>query len=200
MTAPLVLTPGASTAVVLRNSLAGGLRGGLLTAVGTNGGSACYGLVTAFGLGLALQRWPSVWLALRVAGIAYLAWLGAQSLRRAAFPSALRTPAAVALGPPAGETWHRPLAQGFLTNALNPFLATFYLVVLPQFIPAGAPFAPSALALTAIHVAMAGAWHVTWAIAGRTLARTLSSGRARQALEGVTGLALLALAARMLRG
>jgi threonine/homoserine/homoserine lactone efflux protein len=199
ITAPLVLTPGASTAVVLRNSLAGGLRAGLLTAVGTNSGSACYGLLSAVGLGLALQRWPSAWLALRVAGVAYLAWLGAQSLRRAAFPPPPRAMVAMP-GRAVAGAWHRPLVQGFATNVLNPFLATFYLVVLPQFIPAGAPIARGVLVLTAIHVSMASAWHITWAAAGGTLARTLSGGRPRQALDAVTGLALLAFAVRMIRG
>ncbi len=55
VTVPLVLTPGASTAVVLRNSLAGGTRAGLETAVGANAGSLCYGLLCAFGFALALR-------------------------------------------------------------------------------------------------------------------------------------------------
>ena len=65
VTLPLVLTPGASTAVVLRNSLAGGMRAGVATAIGVNSGSICYGLLTAFGFALALQRWPAAWVALR---------------------------------------------------------------------------------------------------------------------------------------
>ena len=59
---PLVLVPGVSTAVVLRNSIAGGVRAGLETAVGVNAGSFCYGLLSAFGVALAIQRWPPVWL------------------------------------------------------------------------------------------------------------------------------------------
>src|SRR5262245_39594071 len=86
VTVPLVLTPGASTAVVLRNSLEGGTRAGLATAIGANIGSLCYGVLCAFGFALALSRWPIVWLILRIAGISYLAWLGLQSLRRAIAP------------------------------------------------------------------------------------------------------------------
>src|SRR6186997_2336268 len=83
VTVPLVATPGASTAVVLRNSLAGGIRSGIATAIGANAGSICYGLLTAFGVAVVLQRWPLVWTLLRVAGTAYLAWLGVRSLRLA---------------------------------------------------------------------------------------------------------------------
>ena len=46
---PVVATPGVSTAVVLRNSIAGGVRSGVATALGANAGSIAYGLLTAFG-------------------------------------------------------------------------------------------------------------------------------------------------------
>src|SRR4051812_37251441 len=80
---PFVATPGASTAVVLRNSVAGGVRAGVATAAGVNIGSLAYGLVTAFGVSVALQRWPDVWIGLRLVGVGYLAWLGVRSLWRA---------------------------------------------------------------------------------------------------------------------
>jgi len=151
VTVPLVLTPGASTAVVLRNSLSGGVRAGLVTAVGVNAGSLCYGLLTAFGFALMLQRWPSAWTVLRAGGVVYLAWLGLQSLRRAASPSRA---AALGSGPTVVRGDWMNLSEGFVTNALNPAIATFYLVLLPQFIPRGAPVAQSALLLTAIHIAL----------------------------------------------
>ena len=193
----LVLTPGASTAVVLRNSLSGGTRAGVFTAVGVNSGSLCYGLLTAFGFAVALHRWPSAWAALRVAGVVYLTWLGVASLRRAAAPRAALAPG-IERPPTQGTRTH--LYEGFVTNALNPAIATFYLVLLPQFIPRGVPVARSALLLTAIHIALAGTWYVTWATAGGTLSRVLSGGRPRQALEAITGLALLGLAVKMALG
>jgi threonine/homoserine/homoserine lactone efflux protein len=194
---PLVLTPGASTAVVLRNSLVGGTRAGLATAVGANSGSICYGLLSAFGLALALQRWPAAWVALRVAGVIYMGWLGLQSLARAlddSRPHAMK----IAAGVEQRTLW-KSLTEGFATNALNPAIATFYLVLLPQFIPRGAPVIRSALLLTAIHVALAAAWHVTWAAAGGTLSRALSAPRPRSLLQAITGIALLALALKIAR-
>lgn len=197
VTLPLVLTPGASTAVVLRNSIGGGVRVGLLTTIGTNSGSLAYGLLSAFGFAVVLQRWPASWLVLRVGGAAYLAWLGVHSLWRAAAP---RTPVARTAASPRGAGVWRPVYEGFVTNALNPSVETFYLVLLPQFIPAGAPVTRSVLLLTAIHISLAAAWHVTWAAAGGTLARTLSGGGPRQVLEAVSGFALLALAGRIAFG
>ncbi len=194
VTAPLVLTPGVSTAVVLRNSIAGGVRAGLATAVGVNAGSFCYGMLTAFGFALALQRWPAVWGLLRVVGVLYLGWLGVKSLRRARSPMpVVDMSQRVAVS----RTVWTSVYEGFLTNALNPAIPTFYFVLVPQFIPHGAPLASTALFLSVIHVCFAGLWHVAWAAAGGALTRTLAVGRRRQVLEAATGAALLALAVRM---
>jgi threonine/homoserine/homoserine lactone efflux protein len=190
VTAPLVVAPGASTAVVLRNSISSGTRGGILTAIGANSGSVCYGLLTAFGFAAALSRWPSVWLVLRWAGVAYLTYLGVQSLWRAFHPR--RAAAATAPDPPRSD--RQTFTSGFLTNVLNPSLTAFYLIVVPQFIPRSAPFARSAMLLTVTHVSMALSWHCAWALAGATLARALSRPRPRQILHALTGVALLALA------
>jgi len=190
VTAPLVLSPGPSTAVVLRNSIAAGARGGFFTTLGANSGSAGYGLLVAFGFAAALQRWPSVWLVLRWGGVAYLAWLGVASLRRA-----FETRGAI--GPTGGEpprAWWQSFGSGFVTNVLNPSLAAFYLIVLPQFIPRDSPVTQDVLILTAIHVGMAFSWHMAWALAGATLARVLSRRRPRQVLDVATGVALLILA------
>jgi len=189
VTAPLVLSPGPSTAVVLRNSMAGGARAGLLTAVGANSGSLCYGLLTALGFAATLQRWPSAWLVLRWTGVAYLSWLGLLSLHRA-----LRAHQPIAAGQvDSTRDWWSAVSTGFLTNILNPSLAAFYLIVLPQFVPRDAPFVRGALTLTAIHIVMAGSWHTAWALAGGTLARVLSRQRPRQILDVLTALALLGL-------
>ena len=89
------------------------------------------------------------------------------------------------------------LKDGFITNVTNPALATFYFIVLPQFIPARAPIVSSALILTAVHISLAVSWHAVWAAAGGTLAVALGAGRPRQILDLATGVALLALAARL---
>ena len=192
---PLVATPGASTAVVLRNALAGGVRSGAATAIGANAGSICYGLLVASGLSVALQRWPAVWIALRIAGTGYLAWLGIRSLARA---WTYRQPAAGVLASAERPPLARSVCEGFVTNVLNPSLATFYLLILPQFIPRGAPFAASALTLTAIHVGLAVTWHMVWAAAGGTLAEALGRTTPRRILEAISGAALLGLALKLL--
>jgi threonine/homoserine/homoserine lactone efflux protein len=198
ITIPLILTPGVSTAVVLRNSLAGGTRAGVQTAVGMASASFCYGLLTAFGFALALRRWPWAWTAIQVGGALYLGRLAAQSLRRAATG---RTPvlqagrAAATGAEPDG--FLRNAYEGFITNGLNPAIATFYVAIVPQFVPAGAPIVKTTLLLTAIHVALAATWHVTWAVAGGTLSHLLSGKRPRRTLEALAGITLAVLAIRL---
>ena len=201
VTVPLVLTPGASTAVVLKNSIAGGMRAGVQTAIGINAGTFVYGLLTAFGVALVLQQWPSLWGALRAGGTLYLAWLGLGSIRHAfgthvpdqRFETGTRAPA---LSP--ARTQH--IREGFVTNLLNPAIATFYFVIVPQFVPRDVPTARSVLVLCAVHIAIALSWHLVWAAAGGTLARTLASGRPRRALDLAAGIALLALSVRLALG
>ena len=193
ITVPLVLSPGATTAVVLRNSIGGGARAGVFTAAGANAASCGYGVLTAFGFAAAVQRWPSVWLALRWGGVAYLSWLGIRSLAAAFRRRSAKGPS----GGVVRGTARHSLASGFLTNALNPSLMAFYLVIVPQFIPRSEPFASSAMTLTAIHVSLAFPWHTAWAVAGGTLARVLSRPRPRQVLDIVAGVALIGLAVKL---
>ena len=199
MTVPFVLTPGVSTAVVLRNSLSGGVRAGIHTAAGVNSGSVVYGLVSAFGLAFALRRWPSAWMVLRVSGAAFMLWLGLRSLY-AAFRRE-RSRRFVAPDVPTQERSSRQhLLEGFLTNFLNPAIASFYLIVMPQFAPRQLPFVRSVLILTAIHVSLAFSWHIVWAVTGGTMAPILARGWPRRLLDTAAGLALVLLALRMLSG
>lgn len=191
---PFVMSPGASTALVLRNSVAGGVRAGIETAVGVNAGSAVYGLLTALGIAVLLRQWPVAWMLLRIGGCGYLAWLGLKSLHQAIRG---RAHVAAAAAGPRRKLLRHNLSEGFITNLLNPSIAAFYLLIVPQFVPRGAAVAASILTLTAVHVSAAATWHATWATAGGTLARTLGRSGPRRVLEGITGTVLLAIAAKI---
>jgi threonine/homoserine/homoserine lactone efflux protein len=91
-----------------------------------------------------------------------------------------------------------PFFEGFLVNSLNPPVATFYLLILPQFVPPGGDVIRATLVLTAVHVSMALSWHVAWAVAGAALAARLREGRPRATLEMITGAALTALGVAIL--
>jgi threonine/homoserine/homoserine lactone efflux protein len=195
----LVITPGSTTAVVVRNTLTGGRTAGLAAAAGAAVGNTSHATAAGLGLGLVFARWPLALVALRVAGAAYLAWLGVSSLYRVARFADGGLPL-VSNGPaPSLEPGQRRASfrQGFTVNILNPAIATFYLVVVPSFLPHAAPRWYFAF-LAAMHVALALICHGFWAIALDQVRRLFSRPAARRLLEAATGVALIALAVRVL--
>lgn len=187
----LVVTPGATTAVVVRHTLDAGHRGGLAAAAGAALGNSTHAAAAAGGLALLLQQAPSVLGAMQVAGAAFLGWLGLRSLLQA------RRASGWTVAAPADPRRRSGVADGFVVNLLNPSILTFYLVIVPGFIrPPGGVRAFALLA--AIHVGLAFACHLVWALAFDRLRGWLARPRARQTLDAAAGLALIALAAAML--
>ena len=136
----LVITPGATTAVVIRSALAGGSRAGIATAAGAALANSTHALAAGVGLSLLLQRWPSILLALRLGGACYLVWLAVASFRRV-----WRQPPASLPGGDASDARDGPgFRQGVIVNLLNPPIITFYLV-LPTFLRPSAGLAAFAV-------------------------------------------------------
>jgi threonine/homoserine/homoserine lactone efflux protein len=194
-----------STAVVLRTGVTRGTAAAIVTAAGLNASSLTYGLTAALGLPAVAQRWPIVLVVLRYAGGAYLLWMGASatvrgvSRFRGASRSSRERPAGDgAFGDLARADNARLFVEGYIANTLNPPIAAFYFLILPQFVPPGDAAVRSTLVLTLIHVSMAATWHVAWAIAGGALAAWLIAGRPRASLEIATGVALSVLALAIL--
>lgn len=151
----MTISPGADTFLVLRNTLRGGRSDGWATVAGICCGLFIHALLSALGVSAILAHSASAFLALKVAGAAYLAWLGIQSLRTAAHGSGKTAPAAIA---PSRVAATRSFREGFLTNLLNPKVIVFYLALLPQFISPGDAVLPKSLLLTAIHFAEGILW------------------------------------------
>ncbi len=80
----LVLTPGADFALIVRNSLSGGRRHGAMTTFGVSSAAALQGLLVTIGVAGVIVRVQPVFLAIKWAGVAYLAWLAFSLLRSAA--------------------------------------------------------------------------------------------------------------------
>ena len=196
-TAILVLTPGSTTAVVVRNALAGGTKAGLAAAVGAAVGNTSHATAAGLGLAVVFSRSPWALTAIRFAGAAFLAWLGMRSVYRVWRHADGGIPLLTESSTADTRSHHGSFRQGLAVNLLNPAIATFYLVVLPSFLRAGAPRSYFAL-LAAVHIVMALICHGAWVIAFEQLRRLLRPAAARRALEAATGLALIALALRVI--
>ena len=194
----LAVTPGSTTAVVVRNTLAGGRLAGFATAAGAALGNTSQATAAGLGLAVLFARFPSAIVVLRVCGAAYLAWLGVSGIWRVArgHEGTLRVLAAGDRVVPNDER-RAGFRQGLTVNLLNPAISTFYLVVVPSFLPAGAPRWYYAL-LAAMHVAIAFACHGVWALAFDRLREFFRVPAARRTLEAATGVAMIGLAVRVL--
>lgn len=140
----LNLTPGPDMLYVLANGLARGARGGALAALGISAGCVVHAVAAVAGLTALAATVPAALTAIKLVGAAYLIWLGIDAWRH---PPALDPGKA-----PAGDTL-RIFRQGFVTNALNPKVALFFLAFLPQFVSAtGWPAPVQILTLGALFI------------------------------------------------
>lgn len=189
----VTLAPGPDNLMVLGQSLARGRLAGFGLALGCALGCFTHTLWAALGVSAALASSPTAFLVLKLAGAAWLAWLGWQALRNAAAP---RLEAAAAR--PA-EPWLRYLRRGFVANALNPKVALFFLAFLPQFVrPEAGAATLQMVALGAVFAAQTvlvfGAIALAAGSVGRVLARRPAAGAW---LDRGAGLIFLGLALRL---
>jgi threonine/homoserine/homoserine lactone efflux protein len=182
--------------VVVRNTLAGGHRAGLFTALGAALANSTHATLAGLGLWVLVGRWPALLDGMRVASAAYLAWLGFRSLIRV-WPRA-RPPhgSAPAVARPLVPR-RSSLVEGLAVNLLNPAIISFYLAVVPTFLPPSPPRGYFAL-LAASHVGMALACHAGWAYAFHTLRQIFARAVVQRTLELVTAAAMLWLSWRVL--
>jgi threonine/homoserine/homoserine lactone efflux protein len=179
LAALLSLSPGPDDVLVIGSTVRGGPRCGLATAAGVAAGSLVWGLATGIGLAGALSSAPVFYDGVRYAGAAYLVALGAGPLLaplvhrvRATVPAAAGTTTAgtstagtTAAGTTTAgtttagrSTLRGSFAAGLLSDVLNPKIGLFYLALVPQFVPVGAPVFWYCLLLSAIDIAVALAW------------------------------------------
>ncbi|HEV7992447.1 MAG TPA: LysE family translocator [Gemmatimonadaceae bacterium] len=186
----LAMIPGADTALVTRNALALGLREARWTILGICTGCVLHATASALGLSAILATSARAYDAVKLAGAAYLIWIGVQSIRGASGPTTPTTDVKFTRGA-------HPFMQGFLTNVLNPKVALFYLTFLPQFIPAGAPVLRTSLLLAMVHNVLGFAWLSLYARFVDRLRGALTRPMVKAWLERVTGGALVLLGARL---
>lgn len=132
LTLTILIIPGPDVLFVMARALGQGTRAGLLSVVGIGAGVLVHTALAAFGLSRLFLHVPAAYEIVRYAGIAYLIYLAIRILReRRSFQADDASPAR---DPPA-----RLVRQAFLTNLLNPKAALFFVAILPQMVPGGAP-------------------------------------------------------------
>jgi threonine/homoserine/homoserine lactone efflux protein len=191
----VIVTPGQDTALTIRNTLLGGRRAGLATALGVAVGQSTWTVATSVGLTAILVASEPAFVALRLGGSAYLVWLGLQSIRAGLRPAAGRLHDPV--GTPQPGSMRRAWRQGVLSSLGNPKLAVFFSSLLPQFAPPGSAALETMLALGAVFVAMTVAWLSFYAAVTARAGDLLRRGPVRRLVDGVMGAVLVLFGGRL---
>lgn len=170
----LNLTPGPDVLYIVTNSLRSGVKAGVVAALGINAGCFIHIFAAALGVSALLAASAVAFTALKWLGAAYLVWIGAKLLVARA-PDPGQDLRAIALSQPAV-----PLSSvffgGFLTNALNPKVAIFFLAFVPQFIAPDADHKALAFIelgslfnVNSVFVNMGWAWAAAWMATRRSV-------------------------------
>jgi threonine/homoserine/homoserine lactone efflux protein len=186
----VIVTPGQDTVLTVRNTLLGGRRGGVFTALGVSTGQACWTVAASAGVAALLQASELAFAAVKLVGAAYLVLLGLQALRDALRLRPRGVPEETAprgLAPPAA------FRQGLLSNLGNPKMAIFFTSLLPQF---GSSFG-ALLALGLVFCSLTLVWLTSYAAAAAKAGDVLRRSGVRRALDGVAGAVLVAFGLRL---
>ncbi|MGQ0709394.1 MAG: LysE family translocator [Rhodoferax sp.] len=185
-------TPGPNMLLIMTVSARHGMRVAVAAMAGCMTALVLMLGISAAGLGTLLHTFPAVFDTLRLAGAAYLAYLGVQCWRtrvgEAAPTGEGATLAAASPSPGAGgASLGAVYRQGFLVAASNPKAILFAAAFFPQFINTSAPQWPQFLILLLSFSVIEVGWYCVYALGGRRLSATLRRPRVERAFNRLTG-------------
>ncbi|MFF8597951.1 LysE family translocator [Streptomyces sp. NPDC015232] len=187
----LTMVPGPDMAVVTRRAVAAGRRDGLLTVAGITSGLLVWGVLSVAGLAAVLAASATAYTVVKLAGAAYLVFLGVQALRAARRGGPARSgsaePAPAPPAAPSGQPWR----TGLVSNVLNPKIAVFYTGLLPTLAPHGlSPHTGMAL-LVLLHAVLTVLWLSGYVLLLTKARAFFARAAVRRAMERITGVVLI---------
>jgi threonine/homoserine/homoserine lactone efflux protein len=194
--AVLTITPGPDMLLVVRNGLSTGVRGAWVTGLGCCVGISVHATAAVLGLSAILAASATAYATVKLAGAAYLAYLGVRMLI-SAIMSGDAPPEAPVPAPRPVLGSGTAFRQGLVANLLNPKIALLFLTLLPQFVADGEPHLRTTVILAAVFLGIAVLWWRTFSLAISPISRVLRGSRSRRLLDAVAGCALIAVSARV---
>ncbi len=193
MSLVLVLIPGPSVLFVLGRALAHGRRTALGSVLGNSAGAYALAAVVSLGLGEVVATSVAVFTAVKLAGAAYLVFLGVKAWRQRGALSVAHVGEDAGAPAPRGDV--RTLWEGFVVGVTNPKTCVFFAAVLPQFVDRDAGRVHEQMLLlglvfTLIALLCDSVWALTASAARSWFAR---SPRRMAAVGGTGGLAMIGL-------
>jgi threonine/homoserine/homoserine lactone efflux protein len=177
------LLPGPATALVVRSAAVHGRRSAFLTVLGNSTGILFWAVASVLGISALVAASETAFLVLKVVGAVVLVYLGVQALRGGK---------AVNEGEPGVA--RSSYVTGLVTSGANPKLAVFFIALLPQFVPHGAPVLAWTLAMALILICVDLVYFTALAWAVTRAKRALVGSRR---IERLTGAVMVALGLRL---
>ena len=186
----LAVVPGPAVLYIVAQSIHGGRRAGVVSALGVASGGMVHVLAAVIGLSALLAASAEAFTAVKILGAVYLVWLGIRTLLSADDRIGGRSPE---------RTLARTYRRGVVVNVLNPKTALFFLAFLPQFVDPHESTRGQLALLGAVFVVIALTSDLVWALvagtAGAVLRKSRTFLRAQRYVSGTIFVGLGALAA-----
>ena len=187
-----IQVPGPSLLFTIGRALTVGRREALLSVVGNALGVTAQVVAVAIGLGAIVAASATAYTLVKVAGAAYVVWLGVQAIRH-------RSDARLAMDSAAPVRRGHPVRIGFTVGATNPKTVVFFLAFLPQFTDPSGPVALQTVVLGVVFGALAVASDSVWALAAGAARNWFARRPARlDALSAGGGAMMIGLGATMI--
>lgn len=197
----IIFSPGADTFLLLRSTVRGGVKDGVLTMFGIYTGIAVLSLFLISGVGLVIARAPGALFWLKIVGALYLLFLALMSFRSGVklvrkFNRDELSPIdidAVTSKPKSG-----PYLLGFLTNVTNPKVLIFFLAFFPQFLGTSNSPALQLTMLCVVFVLASALWLITLMFAASAMRKVMATIGFTIAMEFVVAIVFAILAITLL--
>ena len=191
----ITMLPGPDTAVVLATAIDGGRRAAVRAALGISVGLLFWAAAASVGLAGILRASTEVYTVFRVVAVGYLLWLAFRAVR-----SAVRGQTEGGVTPVASArrfTVPWGFRRALLTAVLNPKLGVFFVVFLPQFVPARVSSSGVTLLFGAIQACEALVWYLALGALASAARALLTRPVVRRVLDGITAALFTFFGARL---
>ncbi|MGG0465108.1 LysE family translocator [Priestia aryabhattai] len=181
----LIILPGPDTAVMTKNTLTAGKRGGFKTMIGICCALSIHTLTAIVGLSAIIAKSALLFSIFKYIGAVYLIYLGIKSLWTLRNQETAETVV---------ENKYKnrsSFKQGFLTNLLNPKIAVFFLTFLPQFVNPGSHTFMPFLILGITYIVLTVMWYLFYIYLLNQISAFMKKPKIQKVIEGITGTILI---------
>jgi threonine/homoserine/homoserine lactone efflux protein len=195
MAALLIMSPGPNGVLIAKTVPTSGKAAGFANVAGFVVAFFVHGSLAIFGLSVILLHSANLFTAVKLVGAAYLIWIGVKALADA-WRGAQPKPVEIV---PARRrrTLIKAFGEGFVTNALNPKVAMFYLAAFPQFVPHDSVSPAAAYLLVAVHAVLNVTWFGPMVLLFDRLSAVARGGRVQRWVKGLTGLVFVGFGVKL---